>query len=68
MRWSSRRLVCRRRPGLRVNDISGIHWSQVTSYSPSFHHAVDPPPLQLLTSSSERLPRLFLRKPFGTLK
>ncbi|GFW68185.1 uncharacterized protein TNCV_1880671 [Trichonephila clavipes] len=28
--WSSRRLVCRRRPepGLRVNDIYWIHWSQ----------------------------------------
>ncbi|GFX37974.1 DDE_3 domain-containing protein [Trichonephila clavipes] len=30
MWWSSRRLVCRGRPesGLRVNDISRIHWSQ----------------------------------------
>ncbi|GFV15602.1 uncharacterized protein TNCV_4836281 [Trichonephila clavipes] len=30
MWWSSRRLVCRGRPepGPRVNDISGIHWSQ----------------------------------------
>ncbi|GFU05268.1 uncharacterized protein TNCV_575641 [Trichonephila clavipes] len=28
--WSSQRLVCRRcpDPGLRVNDISQIHWSQ----------------------------------------
>ncbi|GFV76935.1 uncharacterized protein TNCV_690051 [Trichonephila clavipes] len=30
MWWSFRRLVCRGRPepGLRVNDISRIHWSQ----------------------------------------
>ncbi|GFU46258.1 uncharacterized protein TNCV_2155831 [Trichonephila clavipes] len=30
MSWSSRRLVCRERPepGLHVNDISRIHWSQ----------------------------------------
>ncbi|GFW80477.1 uncharacterized protein TNCV_2415791 [Trichonephila clavipes] len=30
MWWSSRRMVCRGRPepGLRVNDISWIHWSQ----------------------------------------
>ncbi|GFV88072.1 uncharacterized protein TNCV_3242221 [Trichonephila clavipes] len=30
MWWSSRRLVCREclDPGLRVNDISRIHWSQ----------------------------------------
>ncbi|GFX62443.1 uncharacterized protein TNCV_412851 [Trichonephila clavipes] len=30
MRWSSRRLVCigRPEPGLHVNDISRIHWSQ----------------------------------------
>ncbi|GFS94624.1 uncharacterized protein TNCV_3649711 [Trichonephila clavipes] len=30
MWWSSRRLVCRGRPepGLHVNDISRIHWSQ----------------------------------------
>ncbi|GFS94817.1 uncharacterized protein TNCV_4456911 [Trichonephila clavipes] len=30
MWWSSQRLVCRGRsiPGLRVNDISRIHWSQ----------------------------------------
>ncbi|GFY02276.1 uncharacterized protein TNCV_3501591 [Trichonephila clavipes] len=29
-RWSSRRLVCQWRPGpgLRINDISRIHWSQ----------------------------------------
>ncbi|GFW75294.1 uncharacterized protein TNCV_4189491 [Trichonephila clavipes] len=29
-RWSSQRLVCRGfpEPGLRVNDISRIHWSQ----------------------------------------
>ncbi|GFU66151.1 uncharacterized protein TNCV_2858241 [Trichonephila clavipes] len=32
MWWSSRRLVCRERPepGLHVNDISRIHWSQNT--------------------------------------
>ncbi|GFU13548.1 uncharacterized protein TNCV_938341 [Trichonephila clavipes] len=30
MWWSSRRLVCRGHPetGIRVNDISRIHWSQ----------------------------------------
>ncbi|GFV28515.1 uncharacterized protein TNCV_3984661 [Trichonephila clavipes] len=30
MRWTSQRLVCQRRPepGLRVNDVYQIHWSQ----------------------------------------
>ncbi|GFV28287.1 hypothetical protein TNCV_2369581 [Trichonephila clavipes] len=50
---SSRRLVCRGcpEPGLPVNDISRIHWSQhlltTQSDSPSFHHADDSPPLKL---------------------
>ncbi|GFX02827.1 uncharacterized protein TNCV_4438091 [Trichonephila clavipes] len=61
---SSRRLVCRGRtgPGLRVNDISRIRWSQrlliiqsewsncratrLADYQ-SFHHSDDSPPLKL---------------------